>query len=562
MSRIKIFLSICSLIQFTQGKNFIILGLNKRLEDFNNYCDVRITADFRNMEFEQFFGPVTLLDVKQRITPTFKFPSGPINPNVFAHLVGNRMNIFIFKYRMEVCALDLVIHLSTDEYDPDKYFHVHYQRLEYMSDKYMVIIRQNSAFLAENQTKVWGYYNYFRDHRIFVWTVIRGHGSKRDYVFHEHFFVIRSFGSENNKKTDFHMFQLKDSTKSRGRPKMDESATSIRKYLSWTPRAETNYRKIPRGINLPFHESNLNQEPSPYFIQFIRKLISPSNFTDWQVYHSAVSDMIGASMVPDETDSFNFITCLTSDTFWSIAKLFWKPYQPWVWAGLGATLFGTGIILVAVKVLGKAKLKFLKTVSAILFNLVEVVVSLGKTVDPRYALKLIFASWLLMSIILTNSYKGILIAFLSAPWAPQQDYNYFQQMKDFQFYAPVPPGNEGKYWDFCASLLFSHPNFSCPARLLERTMFGEFVWNSWRRLHPNNTIIRNQLLVFNDHLFALPRNESKPTFQKMISGEKVALVGSNTEIDERLTELRAEYHGIRFFKGTEFFFATHKKLAI
>jgi len=131
----------------------------------------------------------------------------------------------------------------------------------------------------------------------------------------------------------------------------------------------------------------------------------------------------------DATEGFNFITCHTTDTFWSTASLFWKPYQPNVWLGIGTCILLTGCIVAVAKKRSAAEVfSPLKFLSSILFNLIDVSWNPGKFLKIS---GIIFPLWLLIGIVLTNSYKGLIISYLTAPWSPKQDWHYFHEMKDF-----------------------------------------------------------------------------------------------------------------------------------
>jgi len=153
------------LILNLSNSHTFIQDLNARLNQFG-ICDIRITSKFSNTEFEPFYVPVTLVDVKYRTNFTlFKYVWQPITPKLSYDLQ--------YKYRITLCVLDLVLHLGFETYNETQYRHAYfYRKYEYMDEKYLVIIRQHATFLTENHTRVWEKARII-DHRIFIWTLKR-----------------------------------------------------------------------------------------------------------------------------------------------------------------------------------------------------------------------------------------------------------------------------------------------------------------------------------------------------------------------------------------------------
>jgi len=110
----------------------IIVGLGERLEHFE-HCNIRITATFKSLEFESFPVPVALVDTKNRKIKTYFLSAWQAS---FSGLRSTdtyvRKGLFNFKYRIERCYLDLVIHFGTEAYNPTSYFQELYQHFEYM----------------------------------------------------------------------------------------------------------------------------------------------------------------------------------------------------------------------------------------------------------------------------------------------------------------------------------------------------------------------------------------------------------------------------------------------
>jgi len=326
-------------------------GLNNRLNQFG-ICNIRITAEFNNTEFEPFHASVTLVDVKHRKNLSLiEHVWQPYNSRNLTHVLHN-------KYRAQICTLDLILHLGLQAYIEDSHLNL-YPTNEYMADKYFVIIRQHALFLMENHTSVWekGYIKP-TDHRIFIWTLKRSNSWNLKvlrYHFVDIFFMylLQNVGI-TPRTTSIYCVPLAISLQE---PEfsldihVNAFAAKVRKDMSWRNRSEINYTKLSRGTNLPFDERNLNREPSKHFYIFVQDLLNRANLTTlWHVYSIGFGPGGGSNdpwlenTVPDETDGFNFITCVTFDTIWSIAKLFQQPYQPLVWAGLGVVLIKIQIL--------------------------------------------------------------------------------------------------------------------------------------------------------------------------------------------------------------------------
>jgi len=267
--------------------------------------------------------------------------------------------------------------------------------------------------------------------------------------------------------------------------------------------------------------------------------------------------------VADEMDTFNFITCVTSDTFWSVAELFQRPYEPMVWTCLGITVLASTCILLGMKLYQKVKFSLTKLITSILFNLIEVGVSPG--ILMGHNLKILFAAWLLMSIVLTNSYKGLLISYLSVPWEPDQDFNYFEQFNNtgFALFSPVSLNNEIEYWERCygrdqtliltQTFCYNHRGrFGYMTELFEYAM-DSITYNILRKQTKLNIQNEQYAVFFAEQLIAFPNNESQEVYMNLASGNKMMIAGLNSELDKMLSKLKPEYPRTTFFRGKEKF---------
>jgi len=196
---------------------------------------------------------------------------------------------------------------------------------------------------------------------------------------------------------------------------MDYYSTKLRKQVFWRTRAPLNYGKLPRSIKLPFSETNPKRRPSSNLQQFINDLLNRSNFSrNVHINSITFGVLLPFPVVPDETEGSNFITCVSSDTFWSIAKLFQRLFQPFVWASAGGTLLVLAAILLLLTTT-LCKWSGLKLFLIILLNLPYWKLSQnigGFTgVDQIWWRLFLYPGhgWSqIMCIILTNSYKGLI----------------------------------------------------------------------------------------------------------------------------------------------------------
>jgi len=160
-----------------------VIGLQGRLEQFES-CNVRITTEFNTLDFESFTIPVALLDLQNRRNIWMVEPIWDISTHRATHL-------FHFKFRSLRCSLDLILSLSPAPYDNLIYHHFDFQRREYMEDKYLIVIRQHSAFLAEDQQKIWDSNSVLPSLRVFIWTVTFDTVATKSIRLNETYFICR-----------------------------------------------------------------------------------------------------------------------------------------------------------------------------------------------------------------------------------------------------------------------------------------------------------------------------------------------------------------------------------
>jgi len=138
-------------------------------------------------------------------------------------------------------------------------------------------------------------------------------------LFHDVFLVIRH-ALDNYK---LYALPAAQDLNSNIRLQMDAFSSSIRRQIFWRDRIKVNYGKLHRGIKLPCDELIQDRDPNPDFHQFVQNLLHHVNSSGEEQLNSvSMSDTMlmpffDSHQVPENTEGFNFVTCHTSDTFWS-----------------------------------------------------------------------------------------------------------------------------------------------------------------------------------------------------------------------------------------------------
>jgi len=155
-----------------------MMGLQERLEAFA-ISNIRITAQFAYWKYQPLSVPVVLLDTVYRQKISFLMKTW-FTRNYKVNVETPYLQTYKspFKYRETLCILDLILHLGDETFNHGKYLLGWYSNFEYIEDKYVVVIRQHSAFLAEEQQKIWSEQLSIRGLdikrlRVFVWTVVK-----------------------------------------------------------------------------------------------------------------------------------------------------------------------------------------------------------------------------------------------------------------------------------------------------------------------------------------------------------------------------------------------------
>jgi len=242
---------------------------------------------------------------------------------------------------------------------------------------------------------------------------------------------------------------------------------------------------------------------------------------------------IQVDLLVDEVDGFNFLTCHTEDSFWSVAALFWKPYQPNVWLGIGCSLLLTGSFALSRTFVKLSRFLPFKFLSFIFFNLIEVewhpgkvILRLATIVDKIYICVLASGR--------NRSYKkGLNISYLSAPWPPNQEWNYFHEMKNFLFALSNQILILVTIGRACSLLKGRELNYGRNVSWYEilygQTKFGirldELKDVGWMDSAKNYSEIYAAIVL------TFPSNETSRIFTKIATCTKVTMAGLNSEID-------------------------------
>jgi len=126
-----------------------------------------------------------------------------------------------------------------------------------------------------------------------------------------------------------------------------------------------------------------------------------------------------------------------------------------------------------------------------------------------------------MSVILTNSYKGLIISYLAAPWEYKQDYEYLIDMSDFWFYSRIAGDQDMSYWYNCETSiqLIRYENSSCSLKFNSFTAPGSWMGALWLLNSQYSVDLKesDKALIsrFQRSLHAFPRNESQKIYNRL-----------------------------------------------
>jgi len=529
--------------------NSIILGLNERLESFK-ICNTRITAQFSyiDWDYEHSSVPVTLRESfkdSYNLNWTLQLQYSMID-SVFNPSLGS-----MFKYRKNICRLELIVHPSSTTL-----YSANYSPLTYDEYHYNVFIWYHREFERKFYPSDWDFM--LSTHAwIYVWTV-RQQFFKNSRDIHLLFQDILFLCIECTELFTVEIHPLNvPSQVSDFKTEMHELAKEIRQQFYWIEPKPFKFSKACCRLNYPYDEVNIGQERGLDFYSYtISMLLKRSNSSMWRSINEFHLEEVSFSvnLVADEKEGFNFVTCHTSDTFWSIAALFWKPYQPEIWASIGITVLITLCLVFGIKILGKLTFSVTRLLTFIVFNLIEAGVRVSNLILNNTKFKILLATWLTMSVILTNSYKGLIIVYLSAPWTPAQDFNYFKEIQQFRIHSPVAAWKEMSFKEQCKDLQENPDlykvNSSCNEYLNTHSIFGQQA-GQFYQYENFSGLEQNVFDEFTNSIAAFLRSERHGVFRELANGGKVAIAGLNTEIDEILMEFKKDFKSVTLFRGKE-----------
>jgi len=254
-----------------------VQGLSERLEQFGE-CNIDITAEFRNTDFEPIPVPTILvIDTKFKKNVTLLFVM-----RKDSNLARNR---FAFKLREGKCGLDLILCLDgNSDHLFNKYNYLKYRKGDFMNDKYLVIIRHQLELQSGNLYTVLGMIQELKDCRVFLWTVVKFANTinreVKDFLIQGIIYFSLLYYSLSDTGYPIYTFEMRHEN-SKIMFQMEVFSNKIRKQLFWGPQAKPNYLKLSRNIKLPIDEHQLIRDStiSSNFQTFIINLLKRTNFS-------------------------------------------------------------------------------------------------------------------------------------------------------------------------------------------------------------------------------------------------------------------------------------------
>jgi len=168
-------------------KRGMLSDLNESLKGFET-CNICVIAEFGKTKWEPLSVPVMLFDVKNLSSSIHNL--WPDYQAMKKSTLGRG-----FKYRDSVCTLELLL----DDVRPD---YVHFIRakqrfIEFMEDKYWVIVQSHANFIAETaqSAEIWRLIvTTLIDHKVYVWTVLQKYNvlgmlQLNQFVIHDIFYI-------------------------------------------------------------------------------------------------------------------------------------------------------------------------------------------------------------------------------------------------------------------------------------------------------------------------------------------------------------------------------------
>jgi hypothetical protein len=170
-----------------------------------------------------------------------------------------------------------------------------------------------------------------------------------------------------------------------------------------------------------------------------------------------------------------------------------------------------------------------------------------------------FAFWLSIAIVLTNSYKGIVISFLTSPWALSPDWHHLNQLENFTLRGRGAAMADYQYWTAWIRCLRYTTVKECYQQMSGASPFGTAVIQYQNALSVTPTATsftaeRNMAANFTEflnRLISLAPNETEFMMEDLGTCRNVAYLAWNRELDELMSRLNEKCPRIQFFKGRD-----------
>jgi len=265
--------------------------------------------------------------------------------------------------------------------------------------------------------------------------------------------------------------------------------------------------------------------------------------------------------------------------------MFIRPFEPYVWLGIGSMLIFIITVLTLLKKIFWSKQDSISVfVFSIILNLFEQGAGsrFSTLISKIQTLKFVFALNLLIGIVLTNAYKGIIISYLSAPFTKTLDVHYYLEQQNFK-YISIMFRSEYHDW-ICTDLDYSinntieffderegkvmlfrsicEPQYGnrCRPWPQEASQFGsklklimDTTQNSVSHQDTSITKFKNRYTEILANIYAFPMCKMSEIIHHLTTGTKFAFASRTSEIDHFLGVFRQKETDITFFKGKDNF---------
>jgi len=566
----------------------IVTGLNQRLEEFQG-CEVLVVnAKDKDIHLKPtrfpilYFTEFKTYDIVQNKTIPWS-KRLPYDPRKIA----------MFKYSELICQLHLYIFSR----------HPKPIQFEYSHFSFIVLLVNDSSVQRKDyadRLEIWANLYYLIPRLLFLWTF-------------EYTFLVN--GSQNiSLRSIYYVCQFCDSRpkfwpskviSGQSREHMELAAKQLKESIVWNPHQNTEAAYCTAEITLSglggesqfgntFRKRLARGVPksvSLLFTPFVKNIIYPKNLSRSLQFKKlyggtpyvpilCFGDISGYSQrvifkvihFYSHWDGYNFITSYTEeDSFWKAGMVFIKPFQWQVWLALGAAICSTFMTLVVGKYIIRAiKIHIMSNFSSFILSLFEIGTSDEQynIIQSRLMLKILFATWLLTAIVLTNAYKGIIISLLCAPFTTVRQLRYFSELDNFTHYTP-------SYTTDTVSKEMCDPDtYMCVSQdWRTRYNFTALQKKNCNKINLYYSFLATLLLRFVPVLtqqqqmiakrminstYVFPQCKILDLIRRMKNVKRSAYVAWDSEIDEFLRVLNNGSNEKMFYKGQDQFFQMHR----